>query len=61
MDTWWKFMDDNKITHCNWSLADKKESASILLPGAGTDGGWTNDELTPSGKMVRDEIRAKNK
>jgi endoglucanase len=61
IEAWWKFMDENKITHCNWSVADKKESASILLPGAKTEGGWSTDELTPSGKMVRDEIRAKNK
>jgi endoglucanase len=61
MEAWWKFMDDNKISHCNWSVADKKESASILIPGAKAEGGWTNEELSPSGKMVREEIRAKNK
>ncbi len=61
MDAWWKFMDDHKLSHCNWSLADKKESASILLPNARPDGGWTDSDLTPSGKMVREEIRTKNK
>lgn len=61
MDAWWKFMDENKLSHCNWSVADKKESASILNPGAKAEGGWTENDLTPSGKMVRDEIRAKNK
>lgn len=61
MEAWWKFMDEHKLTHCNWSVADKKESASILNSGANAEGGWSDDDLTPSGKMVRDEIRAKNK
>jgi endoglucanase len=61
METWWKFMDENKLTHCNWSVADKKESASILNPGAKAEGGWSDDDLTTSGRMVREEIRAKNK
>ena len=61
MESWWKFMDEHKITHCNWSVADKKESASVLNPGAKPQGEWTADDLTPSGKMVREEIRAKNK
>lgn len=61
MQTWWRFMDDHKISHCNWSVADKKESASILNVSAKPKGGWTEDDLTRSGKMVREEIRSKNK
>ncbi|HEY0742931.1 MAG TPA: glycoside hydrolase family 5 protein [Chryseosolibacter sp.] len=61
MEAWWKFMDDHSLSHCNWSLADKKESASILNPNAKAGGGWREADLTRSGKMVRDEILAKNK
>jgi endoglucanase len=55
-DLWIKFMDDNKLSWCNWSLNDKDETASILLPGADTNGGWTDTNLTESGKYVVDKL-----
>ena len=57
---WWKFLDDNKISWCNWSVADKVEASAALKPGASGNGGWTESQLTQSGKMIRDEMRAKN-
>lgn len=57
---WFDFMDKYKISHCNWSIADKDETASALKPGASGQGGWTEEELTPSGKLVRAEIIKKN-
>lgn len=57
---WWKFLDDNKISWCNWSVADKVESAAILVPGASTTGGWNETDLTTAGQLVRGEIRNKN-
>lgn len=58
---WWDFLDKNKISWCNWSVADKDETASIIKPGSSATGGWKEEDLTPSGVLVRDEIRAKNK
>jgi endoglucanase len=58
---WYQYMDKHKLSHCNWSVADKVETASILKPGASAQGGWSDDELTASGKFVRAEIRSKNK
>ena len=57
---WWKFLDDNNISWCNWSVADKKELSAALQPNANAKGGWSLDQLTTSGKMVRQEIRSKN-
>ncbi len=58
--TWWNFLDQNNISWCNWSIADKDERSAALKPGASGLGGWNEEELTTSGKMVRDEIKAKN-
>lgn len=55
---WWKFMDDNKLSYCNWSVADKVETASILTPGASANGNWTDAQITESGKLVRNNLRA---
>jgi endoglucanase len=56
---WFDFMDQYKISGCNWSIADKEETASALVPGASGKGGWTNEQITPSGQLVKAEI-AKN-
>lgn len=58
---WWEFLDEHKISHCNWSVADKEELAAALIPGASAIGNWAESDLTTSGKMVRNEIREKNK
>ncbi len=59
--TWWDFMDKNKISSCNWSIADKQELSAALKPGASGTGGWAEDQLTTSGTLVRNEIKNKNK
>jgi len=58
---WWDFLDQHKISSCNWSIADKEELAAALIPNASSTGNWSEDKLTTSGKLVRQEIRNKNK
>ncbi|MBO9700590.1 MAG: glycoside hydrolase family 5 protein [Sporocytophaga sp.] len=57
---WFDFMDKYKISWCNWSIADKDETASALKPGGFSAGGWEDSDLTPSGQLVRDEMILKN-
>lgn len=57
---WWYFLDDYKISWCNWAISDKDETASALILGAPWGGRWKEHKLTPSGKFVREEIREKN-
>jgi endoglucanase len=57
---WWEFLDEHKISWCNWSVADKKENSAALKPGAPVSN-WSTEMLNPSGAMVRDEIRRRNK
>jgi endoglucanase len=56
---WWAFLDKNFISHLNWSVADKAESSAALMQGASPDGGWAVSQIKPSGRLVRDELRAK--
>jgi len=53
---WWSFMDQNMISWCNWSICDKEETAAALKPGAGSTGGWSQEELSESGMFVREKI-----
>jgi endoglucanase len=57
---WFKFLDKHKISWCNWSVSDKDETASILKPGARYNGKWKEEELTPSGQFIREEMISKN-
>ena len=57
---WWEFMETHKLSHLNWSIMDKDETAAALLPGAPGTGPWTDDMLTPSGDIVRQMLREMN-
>lgn len=59
-NTWWNFLDINNIGWCNWSITDKEELSAALMPGASFQGGWGVNDLSQSGTMVRDEIKASN-
>jgi len=57
---WFAFLDQNKLSTCNWSLIDKNETSAALIPGANPNGLWNNPDLTTSGKIIRDRIRTLN-
>lgn len=57
---WWEFMDKHRLSWCNWSVADKKETSAALMPGASATGDWNAEQVSPSGKLVRAAIREKN-
>ncbi|MGK9475571.1 glycoside hydrolase family 5 protein [Melioribacter sp. OK-6-Me] len=57
---WFDFMEKNKLSNCNWSIMDKNESSAALVPGAAATGGWSESNLTLSGKTIRNYIRTKN-
>ena len=50
---WMEFLAEHKISHCNWSLNDRDETASALVPGADPRGGWSAAQLTESGRVVK--------
>jgi endoglucanase len=59
---WIEFMAQHQISWANWSLHDKKESASAIKETSPrkTQGRWTEEDLTESGKFIRSAIRARN-
>ncbi len=54
--TWISFLNDHKLSWANWSLFDKNESASALVPGASQQGAWPDSQLTASGRWVKTHI-----
>lgn len=54
--TWWQWLDTNKISSANWSVAALAETSAAFQPRAIATGPWTDDMLKPSGILVRDYI-----
>lgn len=50
---WLDFLSEHGISHANWALNDKDEGASALKPNASANGGWSSNDLTTSGNLVR--------
>ena len=53
---WMNWCFANKISHCNWSVNDKEEEWSILVPGASYTGGWDESDLTEAGRLAKNII-----
>lgn len=57
---WLDFMEEHRLSSCNWSVIDKRESSAALMPGAAATGGWKEGEISASGKIVRGMLRERN-
>jgi endoglucanase len=53
---WISFLELNNLSWCNWSIINKDESSAALLPFTSALSGWNEDELTQSGKMIRNYL-----
>lgn len=57
---WLEFLETHGLSHLNWSIIDKDETSAALLPGTPGDSAWTDDMLSPSGRLVRQMLRDLN-
>ncbi|HCN54561.1 MAG TPA: glycosyl hydrolase family 5 [Prevotella sp.] len=60
---WQKWIDmeeANRISWIMWSISDKNESCSMLLPRASSRGGWQEDVIKPYGRKTREYLRQLN-
>lgn len=51
-EEWLAFLNERRISWCNWSLCDKNETSAALTPGASPEGGFDENEISPSGRIV---------
>ena len=58
---WFDLMDKYGISCCNWSLCNKDETASIIKSSCKKLSGWSEGELTESGRLVRQYFRGLKK
>ena len=52
-ERWMEWMDIHRISWAAWSISDKHETCSMLLPSAASEGQWQEFEIKEWGQMVR--------
>ncbi len=55
---WLDFMREHQLSHCNWAVYDKKETAAIIRRSASSKGNWADSDLSPSGRLAREIVRS---
>lgn len=49
---WMDLLEQYDIGCCNWNLANKAESSSVILPGCTKISGWSDEELSEGGRWI---------
>jgi endoglucanase len=53
---WIDFVEQNNLSWCNWSIINKDETSAALNNSTTSLSGWSQDELSESGKIIRDYL-----
>jgi len=56
LNEWADFLETYNLSWCNWSVVNKDETSAALLPTTSKLSGWTESELSESGKIIRDYL-----
>lgn len=56
-ELWFELIEKYNISHMNWSLANKAETASVIRPDCSKVSDWDESELTESGKLIREHFK----
>lgn len=60
-EKWIQWSEQHKISWLTWSVADKNETCSVLLPSANSNGDWREEDLKESGLRTREFLRKYNR
>jgi endoglucanase len=55
-ERWWEWDEAHQIGWMAWSIGDRDESSAALKPGTSASG-WTEADLTESGRLLRARLR----
>lgn len=56
-NAWLGWMEKRQISWAAWSIADKNETCSMILPTGSSEGGWKDEELKPWALLVKEALR----
>lgn len=56
LNEWADFLEAYNLSWCNWSIVNKDETSAALLPTTSSLSGWSESDLSVSGKIIRDYL-----
>ncbi len=56
-DEWFSLINKYNISYCGWNLSNKDEASSLISSGCSKTSGWTEDDLSETGKWLRKTIK----
>ena len=54
---WIRIMNENAISYCGWNISNKNETSAIFKSGCNKTSGWTENDLSASGKWMYEMLR----
>lgn len=58
---WFNLIQKYNLSHINWSLCNKAETASAISSSCQKKSGWTEGDLSQSGRLIRSHFRSLNR
>ena len=58
-DAWFQLIEDNDLSYAAWSLCNKDETSALLKPDTGNVRDFADEDLSDTGRYVRDRILEK--
>ncbi len=56
---WLELIEKYDVSFCCWNLSNKQESSSVISPNTDKVSGWTEEELSESGRWIREYFRSR--
>lgn len=54
--SWLDLLNDRGVSFLAWSLSNKNETSALIQPGCSKTGGWTEDDLSETGRWFKQAI-----
>ena len=52
-DKWFEFINNNNLSYAVWNISNKDETSSLIASSCNKTSGWTDDELSETGKWFK--------
>ena len=54
---WIRVMNENAISYCGWNISNKNETSAIFQSSCNKTSGWTEEDLSASGKWMYEMLK----
>ena len=59
-DAWFSLIDDYNLSYAVWNISNKDETSSLISSSCSKTAGWTDDELSETGRWFKNQIKNDN-